>query len=308
MVRIIVGRVATAAVSIFILLTALFFILRATTDPVTAQLGGLASATEIAQAKRALGYDDPLIVQFGRYIGQVFRGDLGQSSLYGIANTSVIAQRLPYTAALLGVTVIFVVVVAFPLGALAGMRRHGFVDRFLLPSSALGQAIPSFVVAQLCILLFAVWLGWLPASGAAGFTSVILPALTLAVYPISQLARILRNEILDAQAELFVTAARARGVTPATLALQYLLRGALTPVVTVIASESIALLGGTVIVESVYGWPGMGSLVVQSLKSGDFSLALAIVALIAAVAIVINLLADISYTVIDPRVRLGRQN
>lgn len=298
-------RVGLALFVMFAVLTVVFFVLHATGDPLgVALLGSGASLEDIERIKHELGYDRPIFVQFVDYFFGIFRGDFGISMQYGQDSMVLVLQRLPYTLQLAAVALVITVVVAVPLGVIAAVRRGGVTDKLVIAMAAVGQSVPSFVVGPLLILLFAVALRWLPVAGAGAPASIVLPAITLALFPLARVIRLVRTSMLEILQADFVTTARAKGQRESLVIMSHAFRNALLSVITVVALQITSMIGGAVIVESVFGWPGIGSFARAALLNSDFNLAQTIVIVTAAGVVLINLLTDIAYSILDPRIGL----
>ncbi|MVA98460.1 ABC transporter permease subunit [Nitratireductor sp. CAU 1489] len=305
MIRFIALRIAAAFVVLFVVASATFFVLNLTGDPVTAVLQGTgASQEEIAALKVELGYDRPIIVRYGEFIWSVAHGDFGVSIRYGQPSIDMVMERLPYTLILGGTAIAIVVVLGLPIGILAALFRGGWFDRVFSAATGLAQSVPHFVVGPLLILFFAVLLGWLPVSGGASSSSIILPALTLALYPLALVSRVLRASMLETIEQDYVLTAESKGLSKPVIVLRHMARNALLPVLTVIALQIIAMIGGTIVVESIFSWPGLGSFARDTLLASDFPLAQTIIIFVAAAVVTINLVVDIVYALVDPRIRL----
>lgn len=299
-------RIGLAIFVVAAVTTLAFFVMHSTGDPVGVALTGAGvSADDIARIKHELGYDRPLIVQFGSFLAGVFRGDFGNSFQYGEPSLKLIMERVPNTLILAGTALALTIVVAIPMGIAASARRGGIIDQIVMVIAAIGQSVPSFVVGPILILLFAVNLQWFPVAGTGTFSAVVLPAITLALYPIARVARLLRGSMLDTAGADFITTAEAKGVGPVKVIMRHQLRNALLPVLTVISMQIAQMLGGAIIVESIFGWPGIGSMARDALINSDFALAQTIIILIATAVVLINLLTDLLYTVVDPRIRMA---
>ncbi|MCB0189797.1 MAG: ABC transporter permease, partial [Caldilineaceae bacterium] len=273
--------------------------------PVTAVLQGTgASQDEIAALKSKLGYDQPILVRYGEFLWSAAHGDFGVSIRYGQPSIEMVMERLPYTLMLGGASISIIVALGLPLGILAAISKGGVFDRLVSTATGLAQSVPHFVVGPLLILLFAVLLKWLPVSGAATPFSIVLPAFTLALYPLALVARVLRSSMLETTAQDYVLTARAKGLPPAAIVLRHMVRNALLPVLTVIALQIVAMIGGTIVVESIFGWPGLGSFARDTLLASDFPLAQTIIIFVAGAVVTINLVTDIIYALVDPRIRL----
>lgn len=305
MIRFFLRRLISAAVVLFIVASAAFFVLNLTGDPVTAVLQGTgASQEEIAALKSKLGYDRPIMVRYGDFLWSVAHGDFGVSIRYGQPSIDMVMERLPYTLMLGGAAIAIIVALGLPLGILAAVFKGGWFDRFVSAATGLAQSVPHFVVGPLLILFFAVLLRWLPVSGRATSSSIVLPAFTLALYPLALVARVLRASMLETIEQDYVLTAQAKGLSPPVIVMRHMVRNALLPALTVIALQIIAMIGGTIVVESIFGWPGLGSFARDTLLARDFPLAQTIIIFVAGAVVTINLVTDVVYALVDPRIRL----
>jgi peptide/nickel transport system permease protein len=281
-----------------------FGLLYLTGDPVSVLLAGTpASRTDVAQLRRDLGLDRPVAVQYGRFLAGVVQGDVGRSMRSGQPAMQVVLQRVAFTAQLAVAAITIALAVAVPLGVLAAMFRGSLLDRTLMLLTMLAQSMPIFWVGLLMILVFAVGLQWLPAGGAAGIRYVILPAVTLALYPLARVARLVRSSLVDVLHQDYVRAARARGVRELAVVARHTLRNAALPVITVAALQFGHMLGGAVITETIFGWPGIGHYTVIAIQQRDFPVVQAAVLLSSGVFIALNLAVDLLYGYLDPRIR-----
>lgn len=305
MIRFLLRRIGLALFVLFAVVTVVFFVLHMTGDPIgVALLGSGASAEDIARIKHELGYDRPLIEQYGSFLAGILHGDFGDSLQYGQDSLVLAMQRLPYTVSLAAVALLITVVVAVPLGILASVHRGRAIDRAVIGLAAIGQSVPSFVVGPLLILFFAVGLRWFPVAGAGAPLAIVLPAVTLALFPLSRVMRLVRTSMLEVLGADYVTTARAKGQREGRVIIGHAFRNALLAVATVIALQLTSMIGGAVIVEAVFGWPGIGSLAKDALINSDFALAQTIVIITATAVVLINLATDIAYSLLDPRIGL----
>lgn len=282
-----------------------FLILHAAGDPISAEMQASGATEEQIQAAlRALGYDRPLGIQYLDFLGSLVRGDLGSSIRFRDGNVALIAERIPFTLWLAIYAMTLAVVVSLVLGLLSAHRPGSLVDRVITAFCSLSLATPSFVFGLFLIIILAVQMRLLPVSGAATPAAVIMPALALSLAPTARFTRLLRGTLLEVSHSEFVTTARAKGVAEWRVTLRHILRNALLPVVTLMALQVSALIGGAVVVESVFGWPGLGTLARDALASRDIPLVQAIVVVTAVVVVVVNLVTDVAYTFIDPRIAL----
>jgi peptide/nickel transport system permease protein len=280
-------------------------------DPAAIMAGDAATTEQIASIRAGLGLDKPIVVQFGIWLGKVLSGDLGESFYFRIKVASLIGQRLEPTFALATLTILIAVLVSVPLGVLAAWRQGGWLDRALMGFSVLGFSIPVFVLAYLLIWLFSLELGWLPVQSYArvadGFgpflRHLVLPATTLSVIYIALIARVTRASMLEALGEDYIRTARAKGLSEARVLMRHALANAAVPIATVIGIGIAILIGGVVVTESVYAIPGLGRLTVDAVLARDFPTIQGVILFFSVVYVLVNLLIDLSYVLLDPRIR-----
>ena len=274
-------------------------------DPVELMLGESATAGDRAALRARLGLDRPLHQQLLGQLGRLARLDLGDSLYSRRPVSAVVAERLPATVELAVAALAVAAAVALPLGILAARHRGGLADSAAMGVALLGLSIPSFWLGPLLILLFSVVLGWTPVSGREGLASLVLPALTLGTGMAAVLARMLRSSLLETLSEDYVRTARAKGLSPAAVLRRHALRNAALPVVTVFGMQAGALFAGAVITETVFAWPGVGSLLVEAIQRRDFPVVQGCVLLISTSYVAVNALTDLAYAWLDPRVRVA---
>ncbi len=284
-------------------MTLVFFVMHLSGDPTLLLVPEGATAQQIADLRHQLGFDRPLIVQYIAYVSDLARFDLGESLVQRAPVSLILGARIPYTLALAGGALAVALVVGIPAGIAMAVWRGGVVERGLSAFVLAGQSMPTFWSGILMILLFGVILRWLPTSGADGPASLVMPAIALGALAMSTFARMTRISVLEELGRDYVVAARARGLSLGSVVARHVLRNAAIPVVTVTALEIGNLLAGAVIVETVFAWPGIGQLAMQSIAARDFLVVQAIVLFVSATYILLNLLADLTYTIIDPRIR-----
>ncbi len=272
-------------------------------DPVQAMLGESASPEAVAQLRSTLGLDRPLWRQYASYLGGVARGDLGTSLRTNEPVAKAIATRMPATFELALAAMAVAVVIAVPLGILAAVRAGTGTDLAATTAALLGVSVPSFWLGPLLAIVFAVELGWLPVSGRGTWAHLLLPAITLGAPLSAMLARMTRASVLEELRELYVLAARARGVSATRAVLVHAVRNSLIPVVTVLGLQLGSVLTGAVITEAIFAWPGVGRLLVQSIASRDYPAVQGCILLIAVTYVATNLATDLMYGTLDPRVR-----
>lgn len=274
-------------------------------DPAQLMLGSSATAEDIAALRARLGLDEALPVQYGRYLLHVAQLDLGESLRFGQPTAELIMERVPQTARLAALAMAIAVLLSFPLGIAAALRRGSASDHAISLLSLLGQSAPSFWLGIMLILIFARELRLLPSGGADSWQHLVLPATTLALPLVGILTRLIRSGLLDVLNEDYIRTARAKGLAPWTVVERHALLNMLIPVVTVIGLQVGHLLGGAVIVETVFAWPGVGRLLVEAIGDRDYPLVQAAILFITTGFVLINLLVDLSYAVLDPRIRLS---
>jgi peptide/nickel transport system permease protein len=287
--------------------TVAFFLVRLSGDPVKLLLPADATAQQEATLRASLGLDRPLIVQYLDYLWGLPRLDLGTSLFYDRPVADVLFERLPATLELAGAAIVVALVIAIPAGILAAVHRGRPADVGVMSAVLVGQSTPAFWVGILLMLLFAVTWQVLPASGYGSFPHLVLPAITLAIYSVAVVARLLRSSLIDVLGSDHIRTAKAKGLSTSEIVFSHALRNASLPVITVVGLEVGSLLGGAILTEQVFSWPGIGSLTVEAITNRDFPLVQAAVLLFAATFVVVNLLVDISYTFLDPRVRAGHR-
>jgi len=274
-------------------------------NPAKLMLSENATAEQIKATEIAMGLDKPLVQQYFIYISDVLKGDLGDSIFYKKANAELIFGRLPATALLTLVAVLISLGISFPMGIMSGIKKGSTLDFFSMFFALFGQSMSQVWFGLLLILGFGVYLGWLPTQGYGNVNNIILPAITLGL-PLSALVtRMLRSGMYDVLQEDYIIATLAKGTNKFKIYSKYALKNALLPVVTVIGMQIGQLLAGAIIVEQVFGWPGLGSLTVQAISLRDFPLIQSILLVSAAIFVGINLIVDILYTFIDPRMKLN---
>lgn len=272
-------------------------------DPVEAMLGESASRQDVANLRQQLGLDRPLYVQYGAFLRGAVIGDLGRSLRTGQRVTTAIAERMPATVELAITAMLFAIVVAVPLGIVAAVRSGTAIDYVATTLALVGISLPGFWLGPVLAILFAVELGWLPVSGRGTPAHLILPAITLGAPLAAVLARMTRASVLEEIHEQYVLAARARGVSRTRAVLRHAFRNSLIPIVTVLGLQVGAVLTGAVITETVFAWPGVGRLLIQSITFRDYPLVQGCILLIAVAYVGMNLLTDVVYGFLDPRIR-----
>jgi ABC-type dipeptide/oligopeptide/nickel transport system permease component len=272
-------------------------------DPVQSMLGDSASPESVHELRSRLGLDRPLYVQYVSFLSGVARGNLGTSLRTSEPVTAAITDRLPATFELAAAAMLVAVVIAIPLGVIAAAGAGTFVDHFATTLALVGISMPNFWLGPLLAIVFAVELGWLPVSGRGSLGQLVLPAVTLGAPLAAVLARTTRASVIDELRELYVMAARARGVSRVQAVLKHAFRNSLIPIVTVLGLQLGAVLTGAVITETIFAWPGVGRLLIQSISFRDYPLVQGCILLIALTYVSMNLLTDLAYGLLDPRIR-----
>lgn len=306
MARYLLRRFALTLPAIWLVLTMVFFLIHIVPgDPVEQMLGEGAAPGQAAQLRHSLGLDRPLYVQYGRYLADVVRGDLGQSFKFQAPVRHVIFERYPATLQLAFLALLVCAAIAIPAGVIAAHRRGSNEDRAIGVFTLLGLAVPNFALGPLLITLFSIKLGWLPVSGRGGALNYILPAATLGAALAAILTRMVRSSMLEELSSDYVRTARAKGLSTPAVLLRHALRNALIPIITILGLQFGTLLAGTIVTETIFSWPGIGRLTVMAISSRDYPLLQGCILVIALSYVLVNLLTDVFYAFIDPRVRLS---
>jgi peptide/nickel transport system permease protein len=302
----IISRLSSALLVVLGVVCIVFFLIHLVPgDPVEVMLGESAHPADRAALRVALGLDLPLQEQLFNYFRGLAEMDLGQSLHSQRPISGILADRLPATLELAAYALLFALVIAIPLGIVAATRKDSMADIGAMSFSMLGVSIPNFWMGPILILVFSLWLGVTPVSGRGGVETVILPAITLGTALAAILARMVRSSLLEVLNEDFVRTARAKGLPESRVIWRHAMRNAWLPVITLLGLQLGALLGGAVITETVFSWPGLGSLLVESIQKRDYPVVQGCVLVISLAYVVVNTLTDLVYAAIDPRIRLG---
>jgi peptide/nickel transport system permease protein len=296
-------RLARALVAVWLVSTVVFVVMRLSGDPVPLLLPPDAPRSEYARVAKELGTDRPLPVQYGVFLGNVLRGDFGRSIHFREPAFRVVLGYLPATAQLGLTAFALAVLVAIPIGLLSAVRRNSLIDQVAMGVALIGQAAPTFFLGILGILLLSLKAGLLPTSGRGDWTHLVLPALTLGAFAMASIARLTRSALLEVLRADYVRTARAKGLRERVVIVKHALRNAAIPILTITALQFGTLLGGAVVTETVFAWPGIGRLAIQSIYNRDYPVVQCVVFLSALVFIVINLTVELVYGVLDPRIR-----
>jgi ABC-type dipeptide/oligopeptide/nickel transport system permease component len=302
--RYVLGRLGQTALVVLLSLTAVFGMVRLTGDPVLLFMPMDIQARDVNEMRQRLGFNDPLPVQYARFLGGALRGDFGESLRYRRDALGLVLERLPATLLLAGTAMALTLAVAVPLGVLAAVRRDSLFDHASTIATVLGQATPGFWLGLMLIYLFAVQLRWLPTGGIGTVAHLVMPAVVLAAFYAARVARLTRSAVLDALNEDYVLTARSKGLTETRVIAKHALRNSAIPIVTLAGLEAGQLLGGAVVTETIFAWPGLGRLTVQALLNRDFPVVMAAVSFTSIVYTLMNLVVDLAYGWLDPRVRV----
>jgi ABC-type dipeptide/oligopeptide/nickel transport system permease component len=305
MTRFIASRVLLALPALWLILTMVFLLAHIVPgDPVQQMLGEGARAEDLQQLRHALGLDQPLLVQYGKYLSGVVRGNLGESFRFQQPVLRVVASHYPATLELAVIALLVCAAIGIPAGMLAAQRRGQAADHAIGVFTLFGLSVPNFALGPVLILIFSVVLGWLPVSGRGGISHLILPAITLGAALAAILTRMVRTSVMEELSSDYVRTARAKGLSDSAVLLRHAFRNALIPILTILGLQFGTLLAGTIVTESIFSWPGVGRLAVQAIQARDYPLLQGCILLIAVSYVAVNLLTDLIYALIDPRVRL----
>ena len=303
MARQVLRRALRAAAALLLVTAVVFTLLHLSGDPAYVLLAPEATPEQRAMFRAQYGLDQPLPLQYARYLARVVQGDFGQSLSFQAPALSVALERLPATLELTLAAMILAVGVSIPAAVLAARWRGTLFDRLMMGITLVGQSVPTFWLGMMMIMVVAVHFRLLPASGRGGWAHLVMPAVALALWLMALLARVTRSEVLEALEQDYVRTARAKGLTERAIAGRHALKNALLPIVTVLGLQFGGLLGGAVMTETVFAWPGVGTLMVQGILARDFPLVQGCVLVIALGFVLVNLAVDVLYAVLDPRIR-----
>jgi len=306
MQRYFLSRLGQSILLIFGVLLLVFAMVRVTGDPATLMMSREASPEDLEAFRERMGFNDPTLVQFGRFISGAVVGDFGNSLHFKTPAMPMVLERLPATLQLALTALIIAVVVGIPLGLVGGFNPGSFIDNIARGLALLGQSVPNFWLALIMISFFAVNLRWFPTFGRDEWKSVIMPAFVLGLPVMGQIVRLTRSSVLEIRGEDFIRTARSKGLERKTIYIKHVFRNVAIPLVSVIGIQFGYLLGGSIYIEAIFAWPGMGQLLEQSIGWRDFPLVQALAVFTAVVVLGINLLTDMTYAIIDPRIRYGK--
>jgi len=306
MQRYFLSKLGQSVLLIFGVLLLVFTMVRVTGDPAALMMSREASPEDLEEFRERMGFNDPLLVQFGHFMSGAVVGDFGNSLHFKTPAMPMVLERLPATLQLALTALILAVVVGLPLGLVGGFNPGSFIDNIARFLALLGQSVPNFWLALMMILYFAVQLRWFPSFGRDEWKSVIMPAFVLGLPVMGQIVRLTRSSVLEIRGEDFIRTAHSKGLENRTIYSKHVFRNVAIPLVSVIGIQFGYLLGGSIYIEAIFAWPGMGQLLEQSIGWRDFPLIQAIAVFTAVVVLGLNLLTDMTYAVIDPRIRYGK--
>jgi ABC-type dipeptide/oligopeptide/nickel transport system permease component len=292
-----------SALVLFGVSAVVFLILHLTGDPALLLLPPDSTAEDIAKFRQSMGFNDPVMVQYLRFLRGAVRGDFGESVRHGEPAMGLVLERLPATFQLAGAGLVIALCLAIPAGIVSAVRRNTVVDYVSTVVALLGQAMPTFWLGIMLILIFSVRLNWLPSSGRGDLDHIVLPAITLGLFTTARITRLTRSGMLEVLGQDYIRTARAKGVSEPPVVWKHALKNASIPIVTIVGIELGTLLGGSVITETIFAWPGVGRLSVQAIFNRDYPVVQAAVFLLASTFVIVNFLVDVVYTYLDPRIR-----
>lgn len=303
MSRYVLSRLGAGAVAVIGIVLVVFVVVRLLGDPAALMMPPEAPREAIEAFRKENGFDKPIPLQLVSFLGDLARGDLGRSLRHEEPAGQMIFERIPATLQLSTAALVLSLVIAVPLGVIAARNRGRFRDRATMAFAIFGQSVPDFWFGLMLMFVFGVWLRLLPISGSGTWKHLLLPTVTLAVFPLARTTRLVRSSLLEVLGQDFIKTARAKGLSERVVVYKHGVRNALIPVVTIVGLEIGSLLGGAVITETIFAWPGMGRLLVTALNGRDFPVIQAGVLMMALIKVVVNLAVDLVYSVLDPRIR-----
>jgi len=305
MARHILQRLLFTLPALWLILTMVFLLIHVVPgDPVQQMLGEGARVEDVQQLRHVLGLDLPALTQYGRYLAGLAHGDLGRSFKYQAPVLQIIFERYPATLQLAVVALLVCLAIGIPAGVLAAHRRGHAADRAVGLFTLLGLAVPNFALGPVLILIFSIEFGWLPVSGRDGLLNFVLPAVTLGAALAAILTRMVRSSMIEELSSDYVRTARAKGLSTRAVLFRHAFRNALIPIITILGLQFGTLLAGTIVTETIFSWPGIGRLTVQAISSRDYPLLQGCILVIAVSYVLVNLVTDFVYALVDPRIRL----
>lgn len=304
MFRYIVKRLAQSVVAIIGITLVVFIVLHLSGDPVELMVPPSASLADMDRLREEMGFNDPLLVQYGRFILGIAKGDFGMSYNYNEPALDVVMERIPATVKLTAVALVISLLLGIPAGIISAIKRNSRLDAVIRSLALLGQCLPAFWLGIMLIMLFSVKLKLLPTSGNDSWKSIIMPAFTMGVYTAATITRLLRSNMIEVMNKEYIDTAKAKGLGKGTVVMKHAFKNAFSSIMTVLGLQVASLLGGSAIVETVFAWPGIGRLAIQSITNSDFYVVETIVFMMAIAFVLINFIVDILYGVINPRIKV----
>jgi peptide/nickel transport system permease protein len=301
--RFLTYRVVRMLIALWSVVTVVFIVMRLSGDPVPLLLPPDAPIAEMERLRSDMGLDRPIYVQYGVFVRQALKGDFGRSIHFRTSAMNVVWERVPATLELAFASFLCAIVVAIPAGVLSAVKRGSTYDNIVMGVALVGQAAPTFYIGIMLILVCSLWLGLFPTSGRGEWRHLVLPAVTLGAFAMASIARITRSAVLEILRADFIRTARAKGLPELVTIAKHAMRNAAIPIITIVGLQFGNLLGGAVITETIFSWPGIGRLAIQSIYSRDYPIVQSVVFLTAAMFVVLNLLVDVAYGILDPRIR-----
>ena len=304
--RYFLSKLAQSLLLLFGVLFLVFMMVRVTGDPSALMMPRESSPEQIEAFREKMGFNDPLLVQFSDFIAGAIVGDFGNSLHFKTAAMPLILERLPATVQLASVGLLIAMVIGIPIGLVGGFTPGSLVDSIGRFIALLGQSVPNFWLGLMMILYFGVKLGWFPTFGRDQWNSVVMPAFVLGLPVLGQIVRLTRSAVLEIRGEDYIRTAKSKGLEPKTIYIKHVLRNVAIPLISVIGVQFGYMLGGSIYIEAIFSWPGMGGLLEQSIGWRDFPLVQAIAVFTSVIVLALNILTDLTYSIIDPRIRYGR--
>jgi len=303
--RFLAFRLLRMLVAMWCVVTVVFIVMRLSGDPVPLLLPPDAPIAEMERLRHEMGLDRPIWVQYGVFMSQAVHGDFGRSIHFRTSALQVVWERVPATLELAFASFLCAIVVAIPAGILSAVKRGSTYDNIVMGVALIGQAAPTFYIGIMLILVCSLWLGLFPTSGRGEWRQLVLPSVTLGAFAMASIARITRSAVLEILMADFIRTARAKGVPEFWTIVKHVMRNAAIPVVTIVGLQLGNLLGGAVVTETIFSWPGIGRLAIQSIYNRDYPIVQSCVFMTAAMFVVVNFLVDVTYGLLDPRIRRG---
>lgn len=301
--RFLTYRVVRMLIALWSVVTVVFVVMRLSGDPVPLLLPPDAPIAEMERLRHEMGLDRPIYVQYGVFINQAVRGDFGRSIHFRTSAMTVVWERVPATLELAFASFLCAIVVAIPAGIISAVRRGSIIDDVVMGVALVGQAAPTFYIGIMLILTCSLWLGLFPTSGRGDWRNLVLPAVTLGAFAMASIARITRSAVLEILRADYIRTARAKGLSEFWTLAKHTMRNAAIPIVTIVGLQLGNLLGGAVVTETIFSWPGIGRLAIQSIYNRDYPVVQSCVFMTAAMFVVVNFLVDVAYGILDPRIR-----